>query len=132
MLIPALALALAVPASAQDVVSATDRLLHERILTLDTHLDTPSLFERRGWDFDEYHDYDWDGSQVDLPRMEVGGLDGGFFVIYTPKGPLTPQGYASARDKRLAAGDAHQRVVAENKDKLALAYTGRRCGAAAA
>jgi membrane dipeptidase len=123
MLIPALALALAVPASAQDVVSATDRLLHERILTLDTHLDTPSLFERRGWDFDEYHDYDWDGSQVDLPRMEVGGLDGGFFVIYTPKGPLTPQGYASARDSALQRAMHIQRVVAENKDKLALAYT---------
>ena len=123
MFIPALALALAVPASAQQAVSPADRLLHERILTLDTHLDTPSLFERRGWDFDEYHDYDWDGSQVDLPRMEVGGLDGGFFVIYTPYGPLTPQGYAAARDAALQRAMHIQRVVAENKDKLALAYT---------
>jgi membrane dipeptidase len=122
-LIPALALALAVPASAQDVVSPADRLLHERILTLDTHLDTPSLFERRGWDFDEWHDQDWDGSQVDLPRMEVGGLDGGFFVIYTPHGPLTPQGYATARDNALQRAMHIQRVVAENDDKLALAYT---------
>jgi membrane dipeptidase len=123
MLIPALALALSVPASAQHAVSPEDRLLHERILTLDTHLDTPSLFERPGWDFGEWHDQDWDGSQVDLPRMEMGGLDGGFFVIYTPKGPLTPQGYATARDAALQRAMHIQRVVAENKDKLALAYT---------
>jgi membrane dipeptidase len=123
ILIPALALALAVPAAAQNRDPQIDRLLHERILTLDTHLDTPVLFERRGWDFDEYHDYDWDGSQVDLPRMARGGLDGGFFVIYTPQGELTPQGFAKARDAALMRAMHIQRVVAENKDKLALAYS---------
>jgi membrane dipeptidase len=122
-LIPALALALAVPAAAQNEVPAVDRLLHERILTLDTHLDTPVLFERRGWDFNEWHAFEWDGSQVDLPRMEVGGLDGGFFVIYTPHGELTPQGYTKARDAALQRAMHIQRVVAENDDKLALAYT---------
>ena len=122
-LIPALALALAIPAAAQNGAAQTDRLLHERILTLDTHLDTPALFERRGWDFDEYHDYDWDGSQVDLPRMEVGGLDGGFFVIYMPQGELTPQGYAKSRDDALMRAMHIQRVVAENSDKMAFAYT---------
>jgi membrane dipeptidase len=122
-LIPALALALANPAAAQNGAGQVDRLLHERILTLDTHLDTPALFERRGWDFDEYHDYDWDGSQVDLPRMEIGGLDGGFFVIYTPHGALTPQGYAAARDAALMRAMHIQRVVAENEDKMALAYS---------
>jgi membrane dipeptidase len=124
-LIPALALALAlaIPAAAQNSPSQTDRLLHERILTLDTHLDTPALFERRGWDFDEYHDYNWDKSQVDLPRMEAGGLDGGFFVIYMPQGELTPQGYAKSRDDALMRTMHIQRVVAENGDKMAFAYT---------
>src|SRR5687768_436892 len=75
----------AMPASAQLQITPSDRLLHERILTLDTHLDTPSFFERPGWDFDEHHHFEFDGSQVDIPRMEAGGLDGGFFVIYTPQ-----------------------------------------------
>jgi membrane dipeptidase len=122
-LIPALILAVAAPAAAYQAPSAGDRLLHERILTLDTHLDTPVLFERRGWDFNRWHEYDWDGSQVDLPRMEAAGLDGGFFVIYTPHGPLTPQGYAKARDDALIRARHIQRVVAENKDKLAFATT---------
>jgi len=118
-----LALALAIPAAAQAPVSPADRHLHERILTLDTHLDTPSLFERPGWNFAEWHNVEWDGSQVDIPRMEQGGLDGGFFVIYTAQGPLTPAGYAAARDAALMRAVAIQRVVAANPDKLAFATT---------
>jgi membrane dipeptidase len=122
-LVPALALAFAFPAAAHEPVSSADRLLHEQILTLDTHLDTPVLFERPGWDFNEWHEYDWDQSQVDIPRMEVGGLDGGFFVIYTAHGELTPAGYAKARDAALMRAAAIQRVVAANPEKLAFAYT---------
>jgi membrane dipeptidase len=122
-LIPALALAAAVPASAHEPVSPADRLMHEQMLVLDTHLDTPVLFERRGWDFNEWHEQAWDGSQVDIPRMEAAGLDGGFFVIYTPHGELTPAGHAKARDAALMRAAAIQRVVAANPDKLAFAYT---------
>ena len=119
----ALPLLLAVPASAQQAVSSSDRLMHDQMLTLDTHLDTPVLFERRGWNFDQWHEYDWDNSQVDIARMEAGGLDGGFFVIYTAQGPLTPEGFAKARDDALMRAAAIQRVVAANDDKLGFAYT---------
>lgn len=116
-----LALTFAVPASAQQMVSPVDRLFHEQILTLDTHLDTPVLFERPGWRFGDWHQMEQDGSQVDLPRMEAGGLDGGFFVIYTPQGPLTPEGFAKARDDALIRAMWIQRVAAAYPDKLALA-----------
>ncbi len=119
-----LGLALAIPASAaEEQVSTADRLLHERILTLDTHLDTPTRFERPGWRFDRWHNYDWDGSQVDLPRMERGGLDGGFFVIYTAQGELTPQGYREARDAALIRAAAIRRVIGENRTRMSLALT---------
>jgi membrane dipeptidase len=120
--IAALALLAATPAAAQEVSSA-DRLLHEQMLVLDSHLDTPVFFERPGWEFDEWHHVFWDGSQVDIPRMEVGGLDGGFFVIYTSQGPLTAQGYAAARESALLRAAAIQRVVAANGGKLAFATT---------
>ena len=81
-------LVLAIPASAQTErdpgsppgagVSAEDRLVHERMLVLDTHLDIPARWDDGRWDFGARHRYDWDLSQVDLPRMEEGGLDGGF------------------------------------------------------
>jgi membrane dipeptidase len=83
-------LALATP------LAAAPKSLHERILTLDTHLDTPANLGRPGWRFTDRHEYASDLSQVDLPRMKDGGLDGGFFVIYTEQGPLTPEGYAGA------------------------------------
>jgi membrane dipeptidase len=114
-------LALAAPAAAHDAVGPVDRLVHEQMLVLDTHLDTPALFERPNFDFDTWHEYGWDLSQVDIPRMAAGGLDGGFFVIYTPQGPLTPEGYAKARDDALLRAMAIQRVVAANGDKLAFA-----------
>ena len=119
----AAALALAAPAAAHDPVSPADRLLHERMLVLDTHLDTPSLFERPGWDFTEWHEYAFDNTQVDLPRMEAGGLDGGFFVIYTPQRGLDDAAMAEARNAALMRAMAIQRLVAANPDKLELATT---------
>lgn len=122
-LVFSLPLLLAVPASAHEAVSPVDRLIHEQMLVLDTHLDTPMLFERPGWQFDERHEYAWDLSQVDLPRMAEGGLDGGFFVIYTPQGELTPEGYRKARNAALLRAMAIQRVMAANGDEIALATT---------
>jgi membrane dipeptidase len=113
----------ALPASAQQAVSPADRLLHEQMLVLDTHLDTPVVFERPGWDFGEWHDYDWDVSQVDIPRMEAGGLDGGFFVIYTGQKGLDPAAMNKARDDALFRAIAIQKVVASHPDKLGLATT---------
>ena len=77
-----------------------------RIIRLDTHLDTPMNFELQGWDILKTHDRGQVGSQVDLPRLIEGGLDDGFWAIYTPQGPRTPEGRKAARDAafvRLAA-----------------------------
>ncbi|MGB5779161.1 MAG: dipeptidase [Allopontixanthobacter sediminis] len=70
--------------------------LHSRILTLDTHLDTPLHFGRPGWSFADRHDLATDLAQLDIPRMKDGALDGGFFVTYTEQGPLDAKGYAAA------------------------------------
>ena len=69
---------------------------HEDLLTLDSHLDTPLVLDRKGFDMGRRHDWQTDYAQVDLPRMKEGGLDGGFWVIYTAQGPLTKAAYAKA------------------------------------
>ncbi|WP_066716780.1 dipeptidase [Sphingomonas pituitosa] len=120
---PILALPLLLAIAPVEDVTPADRLAHEQMLVLDTHLDTPELFEHPGWDFSRWHDRAFDGSQVDIPRMEQGGLDGGFFVIYTPQGPLTREGYAAARNAALTRATWIQRVVAAHADKLELATT---------
>ena len=55
----ALAFLLAIPASAQNGsdVSAEDRLIHERALVIDTHLDVAARFDDGSWDFGERHRY---------------------------------------------------------------------------
>lgn len=62
------------------------------LLTLDTHVDIPLDYMR-----EPRYDVGGDSAlQVDLGKMERGGLDAAFFVIYVGQGPLTPEGYADA------------------------------------
>lgn len=107
----------AAPALAADAQS-----VHERLLTLDTHLDTPANFGRPAWSITDRHDWPSDYSQVDLPRMIEGGLDGGFFVIYTGQGPRTPAGNAAARDAALLRAMQIREMVARNSGAFELAF----------
>jgi membrane dipeptidase len=99
------------------------KALHDGFLTLDTHLDTPEHFKRPGWSMLDRHVVTEDGSQVDLPRMKAGGLDGGFYVIYTGQGELTAEGYRFARDFALERATEIREMVAAHPDQFELAYT---------
>jgi membrane dipeptidase len=94
---------------------------HDDMLTLDSHLDTPLVLDREGFDITNRHDWMQDYAQVDLPRMKEGGLDGGFWVIYTAQGPLIEEGYAKAlahaRQRSLVIDD----MVTKLSDDFALA-----------
>ncbi|WP_199554755.1 dipeptidase [Sandaracinobacteroides hominis] len=103
--------------------TAQAETLHQKLFTLDTHLDTPSFFDAPGWDFAARHDPAIDLSQVDLQRMQAGNLDGGFFVIYTGQGPLTPEGYAAALAHARNRSDSIDRVMAANSRAIGLATT---------
>ena len=121
-LTPAL-LALLLAAAPAAAVAADARAVHERLITLDTHLDTPLNFPRPGWDITEGHTWGEDFSQVDLPRMVQGGLDGGFFVIYTPQGPRTPAGHMAARNAALLRTVQIREMIARHSDRFELALT---------
>jgi membrane dipeptidase len=99
------------------------RTLHDGFLILDTHLDTPEHFSRPGWSMLDRHGVTEDGTQVDLPRMKAGGLDGGFFVIYTAQGELTEAGYQKARDFALNRATEIREMVAAHPEQFELAYT---------
>jgi membrane dipeptidase len=103
------------------VVSELAHQIQARAINLDTHLDTPSLFSRPGWKITDRHTFEEDGSQIDYPRMVEGGLDGGFWVVYTGQGPLDEQGKLKARDFGLKRLGEIREMVAANPDKFALA-----------
>lgn len=121
LLTTAVAALLLAAAAAQAAETAPARKIHESLLTLDTHLDTPANFGRPGWDILDRHDAAKDGSQIDYPRMVEGGLDGGFFAIFTPQGPRTPEATRAARDAALIRGVEIREMVARHGDKFVLA-----------
>lgn len=116
----ALAALLAGPASAQAVPKKVQQL-HQKLLTLDSHLDTPASLDLPGWSIDEEHGVHLDYTQVDLPRMKKGGLDGGFWAIYTSQGPLTVEGFHKARDFAILRGVSIRQMVAADPANFALA-----------
>lgn len=97
--------------------------LHQRLLTLDTHLDTPSFFANAYWKFGDRHDWRTDLSQVDLGRMETGALDGGMFVVYTAQGPVTPQGFADAKAFAMKRLDEIHETVGAYPSRIELVTT---------
>ncbi|MCY1648670.1 dipeptidase [Caulobacter sp. SL161] len=109
--------------AAPPAVSKADKALHDKVLTLDTHLDTPTHFGRPGWDIADHHEVEHDFSQVDLPRMNQGGLDGGFFVVYIGQGDLTEKGYTYARDYALHRLIEIREMLAANPDTFEMALT---------
>ncbi len=112
------------PQGTSTMVSPAVNAIHQRFLTLDTHLDTPAFLDtKHGYDIMKRHDVDRDGTQVDLPRMNEGGLDGGFWAIYMGQGPLTPEGFQAVRDTALIRALSIRLMVAAHPEEFELALT---------
>ncbi|MDG6348449.1 dipeptidase [Luteimonas sp. 8-5] len=89
------------------------------ILTIDTHVDIPLDYMR-----DPRFDVGTDTPlQVDLGKMERGGLDAAFFVIYVGQGPLTPEGYAKAVAQAERKYSAIEMMLEKYPDRIRAATT---------
>ena len=88
-------------------------------LTIDTHVDIPDTYMRDAR-FDAGTDTDL---RVDLGKMERGGLDAAFFVIYVEQGPLTAEGYATAMATAEQKYSAIELLVERYPDRIRLATT---------
>jgi len=103
-------------------VKAEALAIHERVLTLDTHCDTPMRLLRGGWDIGERHDPSQRGSgKIDLPRMAEGGLDGEFFAVFIGQGERTPEGYAKAKSRAVQMLDAIHKMCEDYPHLVELA-----------
>lgn len=119
--VSALALSLALTSAYSNAESVKASDIHDSMVVMDTHLDTPALLVQPGFNIMHAHNVEDDFSQVDVPRMESGGLDGGFWVIYTPQGPVTVEGFKSARDTAILRAMAIHKMVEANPDTFTLA-----------
>jgi len=120
MLLCAAPLALAVDFTQAEINAA--RALQNRLLTLDSHMDTPANFHRP--DFNIMHRHDHNAlSQVDYPRMHEGALDGGFWAIYTGQGDRTRTAHLADRDAGLQRLIEIREMLAANPEHFQLALT---------
>ena len=111
-------------ASEPDPMEIADRI-HSTVLKIDTHADTPLQMSRPGFDLREEHDPWKTGSQVDIPRMEKGELNGIFMVAYLGQGPRDSASHVAADEKVTEYFNLIHQSVADNSDKLAFAVEPR-------
>ncbi|HEY3521371.1 MAG TPA: dipeptidase [Rhodanobacteraceae bacterium] len=88
-------------------------------ITLDTHVDIPFAYMREPrFDVGKATPLN-----VDLGKMERGGLNSVFFIVWVPQGPLTPAGYAKAVDQAEQKYEAIGRMLMMYPDRIRLATT---------
>lgn len=121
-------LLLAVSASACVAESTrTSSEIHDQTLTLDTHIDIPLTY------MTEINPAELTDLQVDLPKLAEGKLDSGFWIVYTPQGDLTDEGYTQASEiaeTRIAAITALTQTHSNNFELAKTAADVRRIVAA--
>jgi membrane dipeptidase len=105
---------------ADDALMARARAVHRRVFTLDTHVDIdPENFRAGTRNYAQRL-----STQVDLTKMEEGGIDAIFFSIYVGQGPLDSAGFAHAYEVDTAKFDAVHRLAEQlAPDRIAIAYT---------
>ncbi len=99
-------------------VEGTLARVHRDVLTLDTHVDIPPTYTRTP---------DVDPGlrtrlQVDLPKMDAGGLDAAYFIVYVGQTARTAENYARAKVDALVKFDAiHAMTDVLYSDQIGLA-----------
>ncbi len=95
--------------------------IHDRVLTLDTHADTPLRMIQPGFDMAERHDPKETGSKVDYPRMIEGGLDAIFFAAFVAQDIRDDDGNTRAKALCLQMIDSIVVSTQRNEDIVGLA-----------
>lgn len=91
--------------------------IHSRILTVDTHCDTPMDMVRSDFDLGVKHK---EGC-VDFPRMKEGGLDAEFFAVFTSQGTRNDSAYNSVYKDAIEVLNTIHRNVEYNSGVAAIA-----------
>ena len=84
--------------SASDLEKRIEKI-HRKILTIDSHVDTPQRLMENDFDISKRHDSLSDHSKLDFPRMKEGGLDAAFFAVFVPQGKRTQEGNFQAKKR---------------------------------
>lgn len=97
--------------------------VHANVLSLDTHIDTPSKMYK--YNITNRYSYDKTALRFDVPRLMDGGLDAMFLIVYVPQGQLTEYSYSQAVKKANMMFDRIHNVINTNAEVLELATSSK-------
>ena len=112
------AIALCLTACATVTETRDAAAVHSKTLTLDTHIDIPLDY------MTNIDPGDDTALQGDLAKLDDGELDAIFFIVYTPQGELTADGYARAAEIAETRVAAIQAMNKKYYDRIELAVDG--------
>ena len=95
--------------------------IHKKVLTLDTHADTPLRMIEPGFRMSDRHDPNETGSKVDYPRMIEGGLDAIFFAAFVAQDIRNDKGNFRAKNLCVQMIDSILSSIQQNSDVVGLA-----------
>jgi membrane dipeptidase len=99
--------------------------IHDEVLTLDTHVDTPLRLDQPDFDLGARGDARGRGGKLDLPRMKEGGLDAVFFAVFLGQGERTPEGNEKAGNRAFEIFDEIYKAVESHSDLAGIALAPR-------
>jgi membrane dipeptidase len=95
--------------------------IHDRVLTVDTHVDIPPDFASDAYD---PMGPDTRRQQVHVPSMVAGGMDAAFLIVFVAQGDRDTAGYARAlSDAFVKFADIHKLTDKMYPDRIELATT---------
>lgn len=103
----------------EESLESRAKKIHNNVITLDTHNDINTK------NFTDSVNYTQRlNTQINLPKMEEGGLDVSWLIVYTGQDSLNALGYEKAKINALDKFDAiHRLCEVYAPDKIELAYT---------
>lgn len=99
------------------------KLIHEKVLTVDTHTDSPWYLLQGGFDMAKRHDFEKEHSRVDFVRMQEGGLDAVFFAAFVGQRKRDQEGNMKAKEVVVATIDSIHAHLATRTSTAGIALT---------
>ena len=106
------------PQSAETAQALDPALVHENLLALDSHIDIELDYIAE--DMDPWTN---EKGKISVQKMQDGGLDAAFMIVYTPQGEMNDAGVAKAREIAQTRYKAISRLTEKYADQLTLART---------
>lgn len=106
----------------QETIEQKAEKIHDEIVSIDTHTDTPLNFLDPDFDIGKWNSFEETYTRVDFPRMKAGRLDASFMAVFIGQGKRTKEGNENAKNRALEIFNALNSKVNNYTDQAKIAY----------